>query len=148
MRGEAVFGQLQGRLHHLRQRHRAEMFQHREQGVQGSGHTGRQQTLSRNQRDSQRTEMRDRGAGRRGHVAVDRIDAISLRRPHQDRRLAADRMQMRVDDAFDQSGGDGGVDRVAAFGKHARAGCGRKVMLAGNHRAPAHQQWINGRHCG
>ncbi len=148
VRREAVLGQFQRRFEDLGQRERSEVFQRRKQGVERRGHAGCQQALTGNQIYPQGAEMLDSGARRRGHVAVDCEHPLACAGTHQDRRLAADRMQMGIDDSLNKRGRDGGVDRVAAPCEHARAGRGRQIMLGRDHRAVAHHQWINSRHCG
>jgi len=106
---------------------------------------GRQHALAGNRRMPQIAKGLGRGLAWRRHVAVDADHFPRARRRHQDGKLAADCVHMRIDHALHQGGGAGRIHRIAALTQHFDAGQGGAVMFAGDGAAPAEQARIEGR---
>ena len=75
----------------------------------------------------------DGGARGRGTLAADHLGASAFDVMHDDRHVAAGAIQMRLDHLQGEGGGDGGVERIAAFLQDAHADRGRNPMGGGDH---------------
>ena len=148
MHREAVARELQRRLKHVGERPGAEIPQRGHQRVERGGNAGRQQPGAGNQLEAERAKVGNRRPRGRHHIAVDRHDAAGRCGINQHRRLAADCVHVRVDDALDECSSDGSVDSISATSEDSRTGGSGKVVLGRDHRATAHNQRVNRRHRG
>jgi hypothetical protein len=94
---------------------------------------------------TQVAESLRRGPARRRHVSVDAHHLAGAGHRNQDGQLAADGVHLRIDHAFHQGGGAGGVNCIAALPQNFDSGQGGAVMLGGNRTAPAEHAGIEGR---
>ena len=81
---------------------------------------------------SLRLQQRRRQAGRRPAAGVEAVERAGLRVVDDGEQIAADAVRLRLDQAHDGVGRDGGVDRVAASLEDLHAGLRRERLAGGD----------------
>lgn len=115
-----MFGVIDGGFQHLAHAHRAIVAQHQHPAVEGTGNDGCQQPVAWDQLQPFGSIMFNRGAWGRA-LCADDFDLVLLLRIKHGGHISARTAQMRLNNLEDKTGGDGGVESIAALFENGHA---------------------------
>lgn len=136
--GEAVLRIVEGRFEDVGQAKGAEALQGERPAAEGGRHTGGQEAVAREDANAQLAEGVHGGGLADPALAGDRVDRAIGGAVDEDGYLAANPVEVRLNQVEGKAGGDRGVDGIPAAVEQALTGAGGKVVSGGNQAAAAH----------